>query len=81
MTGAPQQALLWNRLLHIAECMDDPQVSLEQLRASLCALDEGFAGAFDPAEHFPEFVAHRLSRSMGRLLARLEASARPDRHK
>lgn len=78
MTGAAHQAVLWNRVLVLAESMDDPQLQLAQLRASLCALDEGFVGSFDPAEHFPEFVAHRLCRSMGRLLARLDVSAQPD---
>jgi hypothetical protein len=73
MTGAPLQCLLWDRVLHVAESMDDPQVSLAQLQAQLCALDEGFAGVFDPAEQFPEFAAHRLCRSMERLLVRLQA--------
>jgi len=77
MTAAPHPALLWNRVLHIAESMEDPGMSLAQLRAQLCALDEGFAGAFDPAEQFPEFVAHRLCRSMERLVARLEAGPHP----
>jgi hypothetical protein len=75
VTGAPHQALLWSRILHIAESMEDPQISLEQLRGQLCALDEGFAGVFDPAEQFPEFVAHRLCRSMERLLAGLDTIA------
>jgi hypothetical protein len=52
--------------------MDDPAVSIGQIRGLLYGLEEGFATVFDPAEEFPEFVAHRLCKSLERMLARLD---------
>jgi hypothetical protein len=52
--------------------MDDPAVSIGQIRGLLYGLEEGFASVFDPAEEFPEFVTHRLCKSLERMLARLD---------
>jgi hypothetical protein len=57
-------------LLLIAESLDDPVIPLERIRLQLRGLEEGFAGAFDPAEDFPEFVAVQLCRSLQRALQR-----------
>lgn len=63
---------MWNRLLMAAESMDEPGCSIEHAADLLRGLEEGFADVFDPAEDFPEFAAHRLCRSMRRLLDRLD---------
>lgn len=72
MSGATGESPLWNRVLVISESMDDPTIPLRQIRGLLCGLEEGFAGTVDPVEDFPEFAAHRLCRSLERLLGRLE---------
>lgn len=68
----PQESPLWMRVLVISESMDEPGCSIEHIGNLLNGIEEGFAEAFDPAEDFPEFAAHRLCRAMRRLLVRLE---------
>lgn len=74
MNGTPVESPLWNRVLVISESMDDPAVSIRQIRGLLCGLEVGFAGTFDPAENFPEFATHRLCRCLERMLARLDSA-------
>lgn len=70
-TPAPESPI-WNRVLVLAESMDEPECSIEHIRNLLCGLEEGFADTFDPAEDFPEYATHRLCGSLRRLLAQLE---------
>lgn len=72
MSRRAGESPLWNRVLEMSEIMEDPLVSTRQIRDLLSGLEVGFADTFDPAENFPEFAAHRLCRSLGRLLERLE---------
>lgn len=76
MSGVAGESPLWHRVLVISETIDDPAIPLQHIRGMLCGLDEGFAGRFDPVEDFPAFAAHRLCRSLERLLGRLEQPAR-----
>ncbi|MCB1702706.1 MAG: hypothetical protein KDI14_17960 [Halioglobus sp.] len=73
-----RESLLWNRVLVISESMDEPDCSVEHIANMLCGLEEGFAGAFDPADDFPEFATHRLCRSMRQLLDRLAERPTPE---
>lgn len=66
---------LWSRVLVLAESMDEPGCSIENIRNLLCGLEEGFADTFDPAEDFPEYATHRLCGSLRRLLAQMERQA------
>jgi hypothetical protein len=70
MPDLPCKSVLWNQVLLLSETFEDPKISLEDLRQQLCAVEEGFSGAFDPAEDFPEFVTVRLCRSLQRALQR-----------
>lgn len=60
--------VFWNKLLFLADelnASDDPP---GVLGTRLLAIEEGFSGAFDPAENFPGYVALALCRGMRRRL-------------
>lgn len=59
----------WNHLLATAEVIEASTGSLEELHGHLLALEEGFAGIFDPGNHYSEYVAILLCRSIRRRLA------------
>lgn len=71
MTGGAHdaEAVFWNRVLTLAETMDTDD-SAAAVQDQLRALEEGFAGAFDPVDAFPAYVTLKLCRSLQRRLER-----------
>ncbi len=69
MTGTnPDAHVFWGRLLTVVDDLADPDCTLEDLKAHLLAVDEGFSNAFDPADQFAEHVAVLLCRAVRRKL-------------
>lgn len=66
MTTPSPSTGLWQYLLTLAETLDRAPASLEDLHGHLLALEEGFAGTFDPADEFPEFAVVALCRALRR---------------
>lgn len=57
--------VFWDRILTLTEA--DDEASMEQIRAGLLGIDEGFSGLIDPADSYPEYVTMLLCRYMYRV--------------
>ncbi|MFT7220165.1 MAG: hypothetical protein ACI8Z1_001782 [Candidatus Azotimanducaceae bacterium] len=57
--------VFWDRILTLTET--DDEASMEQIRAGLLGIDEGFSGLIDPADSYPEYVTMLLCRYMYRV--------------
>lgn len=64
-------AVIWRRLLTIADAINDQTSTIVDLEAHLLAVDEGFSEAFDPADHYAEYVAVLFCRALRRKLERI----------
>lgn len=79
MTAPLLHGPFWNRLLGVADVIDDPGVSADDLRAHLLAVEEGHGQALDPADQFPEYTALMMCRALRRRLER--EGRRPPGHR
>ncbi|MGE0623160.1 MAG: hypothetical protein AB7I04_20255 [Pseudomonadales bacterium] len=71
MTGTPSNpALLWDRLITLADAIDQPGCTGEDLGAALLSIEEGFSDMLDPADHYPEYVAVLFCRALRRRIER-----------
>lgn len=58
--------VFWSRVLMLAETSHE--MELEQIREGLLGIEEGFAGTFDPADCYEEYLTLQLCRAMSRAL-------------
>ncbi len=63
---APDQNLFWNQILSISE--QPAEMPVEEIKARLLAIEEGFSGSFDPVDAFPEYTAIQLCKYFSRVL-------------
>lgn len=72
MMGAQRDCqIFWARVQTLADTMDDPSSTIQDLKAHLLAVDEGFSHAFDPADQYEEYVAVQFCRGLRRRLERI----------
>jgi hypothetical protein len=70
VTQSSSNSVLWNRLLAIADTIDDPDAPVEELCAQLLAVEEGPGQGLDPADQYAEYTALLLCRALRRRLQR-----------
>jgi hypothetical protein len=65
-------ALIWDRLLKLVDELNDRDCTIENLEAHLLSIEEGFSSAFDPADHYAEYVAVTFCRALRQRIERAE---------
>ncbi len=66
--GASAEHILWRRLLEVVDALAEPGATLDDVKAQLLALEEGFSHVFDPADQYAEYVAVLLCQALRRKL-------------
>lgn len=68
MTRTDQANAFWGRLLRVVDEISDPACGVDDAAARILAMEEGFLEVFDPADHYPEYVALLFCRAVRRQL-------------
>ncbi len=71
-SSASNRAIIWDRLLALADEIDNQQCTVHDLESRLLTIEEGFSSVFDPADHYAEYVAVLFCRALRRRIERAQ---------